>query len=406
MQLEQALTLLEPSLEVSIENEEEFLAFEQMINTSFDCFLISVDNNVFYDTKSLKTPVYAKVYKVDCNFYKALVGKTEDIKIVHPKLNKVWLSPTDTRADFAKVLEDIKTMKLTGFLEIKSKFLEVDGYIYFKNGDVVNAKFGDLDKEPAVSFLISKISDKVVTMNFYKIPEELVDIYAARHKLLFVKEEDEITSLDFDVHLKEFLTQGLFPSGYFHIYLKNNKKLFSIINDEMVETLEIYEPFFLSVFSLEFVEGYIDIFNFIKSYKPANVYAKPTSADKNFVFFCPMCWNTINQDDIVCTHCGYNLENFIKLPYETKLIIALNHPIANYRITALNVIKSKNLSMAKPFIRDIILSEDNPFVIQAAINTLLTLDENACSFFKHVLEIHEYTVVKRYIEDVYRRYCV
>jgi hypothetical protein len=115
----------------------------------------------------------------------------------------------------------------------------------------------------------------------------------------------------------------------------------------MVETLEIYEPFFLSVFSLEFVEGYIDIFNFIKSYKPANVYAKPTSADKNFVFFCPMCWNTINQDDIVCTHCGYNLENFIKLPYETKLIIALNHPIADYRITALNVIKSKKLEYGK-----------------------------------------------------------
>ena len=47
----------------------------------------------------------------------------------------------------------------------------MDGYIYFKNGDVVNAKFGDLDKEPAVSFLISKISDKVVTMNFSKSPK-------------------------------------------------------------------------------------------------------------------------------------------------------------------------------------------------------------------------------------------
>ena len=41
MQLEQALALLEPSLEVSIENEEEFLAFEQMINASFDWRLVN-----------------------------------------------------------------------------------------------------------------------------------------------------------------------------------------------------------------------------------------------------------------------------------------------------------------------------------------------------------------------------
>ncbi|PMP90197.1 MAG: hypothetical protein C0170_06945, partial [Hydrogenobaculum sp.] len=341
MQLEQAILLLEPSLDVYLEQEDDLMAFEQMIKASFDCFVIDKDGTLIYDTKSLELPANVKVYNFDCNFYKSYIGKTEDIKVINPRISKMWISSTDTRADFSEVLESIKADKLSGFLEVKSKFLGVDSFLYFKNGDTVSVKFGDLYQEPAISFLVQRISDKMVSMNFYKLPEEMVEVYASTHKLLYLEEDEVIKSLDFGLDLKNMIVQGMFPSGYFQIYIENGKKIFQILNDEVVGSIEIYEPFYLAVFSLEFTKIAIDIFDFVKSYKPANIRLKPTSADKNFVFFCPMCWNAVNQEDKACPHCGYNIEDFIRLPYETKLIIALNHPIADYRITALNVIKAK-----------------------------------------------------------------
>lgn len=405
MQLEQALLLLEPKLDVYLEQEEELVAFEQMIKASFDCFLIYEDGKLFYDTKSLNLPANVKVYSFDCNFYKSYIGQTEDIKVINPHISKMWISSTDTRADFSEALESIKTDKLSGFLEIKSKFLGVDSFLYFKNGEILNIKFGDLEQESAIGFLVKKISDRIVNMNFYKLPEDMVGVYASSHKLLYLEEDEVIKSLDFGLDLKNIIVQGMFPSGYFQIYIENGKKVFQILNDEIVDSIEMYEPFYLAVFSLEFTKIGIDVFDFVKSYKPANIRLKPTSLDKNFVFFCPMCWNAVNQEDKVCPHCGYNIEDFVKLPYETKLIIALNHPIADYRITALNVIKAKNVKMAVPFVKEIILKEDNPMVIQSAINSLLVLDGRVCEFLKNVLEHHEYNIIKKYVEEAHRRYC-
>jgi len=406
MQLEQALLLLEPNLDVYLEHEEELKGFEQMIKSSFDCFLIQTSYGLLYDIKSLKLPTDAKVYNLDCNFYKSHIGKKEDIKVINPRISKVWISSTDTRADFAETLEHIQTDKLSGFLEVKSKSLEIDAIIYFKDGEVLNVKFGDLEQEPALGFLVKKISDRVVNMNFYKLPEDIVEVYASKQELVSLVEEEIIKSLDFGPDLKNIILQGMFPSGYFQIYIEDGKKVFQVLNDKIVDSIDLYEPFYLGVFSIDFVRVNLNVVDFIKNYKPANILVKPTSLDKNFVFFCPMCWNAVNQEDIVCPHCGYNIEDFVRLPYEVKLVIALNHPIAEYRITALNVIKSKNVKMAISFARDIILKEDNPIVIQAAINTLLVLDDRVCEFLKKILNNHEYSIIKKYIEGAYKRCCL
>ena len=405
MQLEQALLLLEPKLDIYLMEEEELMGFEQMVMSSFECFLIYADGEILYDVKSLKLPTGVKVYNLDCNFLKSHLGKKEEIRLIHPHLQKTWISSTDTRADFVEVLEHIKDNKMSGFLEIKSRFLGVDSFLYFKDGKVMNVRFGELEGEAAISFLIKRISDRIVTMNFYKLPDYMVDVYGATYRLISLEEEGFIKDLDFGPDLKNVIVQGMFPSGYFQIYMKDGKKVFQILNDEIVDSIEIYEPFYLAVFSLDFKKMDVDIVNFIKSYKPANIRVKPTSLDKNFVFFCPMCWNAVGQEDMVCPHCGYNIENFIRLPYDVKLIIALNHPIADYRITALNVIKGKNLKMAIPFVRDIILKEDNPMVIQAALNTLMIVDSEACKFLKNILEHHEYSVINKYVEEIYKRCC-
>jgi len=44
-------------------------------------------------------------------------------------------------------------------------------------------------------------------------------------------------------------------------------------------------------------------------------------------WFCPYCWNEVDERDEVCPHCGADLKGFSSLDYDKKLIFALDFPI-------------------------------------------------------------------------------
>ncbi len=55
-------------------------------------------------------------------------------------------------------------------------------------------------------------------------------------------------------------------------------------------------------------------------------------------YFCPRCWNEFKEDFSVCPICGYDLKEFDEMPYEDKLIVALNHPVSEYRLNAIKLL--------------------------------------------------------------------
>ncbi len=54
--------------------------------------------------------------------------------------------------------------------------------------------------------------------------------------------------------------------------------------------------------------------------------------------FCPRCWKEVGEGCRVCPNCGYRFESFEKLSYEEKMIVALNHPVDEFRINAIRVL--------------------------------------------------------------------
>lgn len=408
MELEQSLLLLEPMINTYINDLEELEAYKNMIESSLNCYLISTKEGIFEDFIKIKIPTDIAVYSIDCNFYNTYKNKTDEIKVIHPKLNKIWLSSTDTRFDIKKTLQDIYELELSGFLEIHSKFLDIKSFMYFRNGQLLNVRFNDFENEEAITLLFDNITEKLVKVNFYVLPEHIINIYAYTHHLEYIEEDENIKDIfSLSRSDEKVLYQGMFPSGYFQIYKENGNILFYILNDKLVNKLDIYEPFYLAMFSLKENTINLNILDFIKFYKPADILLKPTSIDKNFIFFCPFCWNAVPQTATECPFCRANIANFTNLPYEVKLIIALNHPIADYRITALNVIKAKKIYMAKPFIKSLAINDNNPHVLQAALNTLIELGkEDSCGFLKYLSENHEYSLVRNYAFDIYRRYCI
>ncbi len=407
MDIEQTLFLLEPMLSAYVKDEEELFEYKSMIESTVDCFLINTSKGVLDNFEHTELPDNISIYAVDCNFLNAFKNNKINIKLINPRLSKVWISSMDTRFDFKKVLQDIKELKLTGFLEIYSKFLDINGIMYFKSGKLLSVKFNDINDEEALPLLMKSISGKVFTLNFYKLPEDMIEVYAGYSKLESIEEDESLHNISFLSKSKNMLFQGMFPSGYFHIYMENNKVFFYILNNEIKDKIDIYEPFYLASFSIDKKFMDLDLDTYINAYQSANVMVKPTSADKNFVFFCPFCWNPVPQEAKICPSCNANIENFTKLPYDIKLIIALAHPIADYRITALNVIKAKNIHTAKAFIKSLILNDDNPMVVQSALNTLFgIMGRESCEFISYISNNHEYTIVKSFATDLYRRYCL
>ncbi len=55
-------------------------------------------------------------------------------------------------------------------------------------------------------------------------------------------------------------------------------------------------------------------------------------------YFCPRCWYSSKKNFEVCPKCGYDLGEFEKLSYEDKLILALDHPIREYKLNAIRLL--------------------------------------------------------------------
>ncbi len=55
-------------------------------------------------------------------------------------------------------------------------------------------------------------------------------------------------------------------------------------------------------------------------------------------FFCPKCWKEVEEGCKVCPHCNFSFESFDRLSYEEKMISALNHPVDEFKINAINVL--------------------------------------------------------------------
>ena len=78
-------------------------------------------------------------------------------------------------------------------------------------------------------------------------------------------------------------------------------------------------------------------------------------------FFCPKCWAELEEDSEICPKCGFRFKD---LSYEDKLIMALRHPVLEFKINAIRTLgRLKSKRAVREFER-MVEEETVPIVLE------------------------------------------
>jgi hypothetical protein len=79
----------------------------------------------------------------------------------------------------------------------------------------------------------------------------------------------------------------------------------------------------------------------------------------SLTYFCPNCWAVAGTDAPECPRCGFRISEFATVPYESKPILALKHPIRENRMVAIQILgELKSQAAIAPF-ESILREEDS-----------------------------------------------
>lgn len=87
-------------------------------------------------------------------------------------------------------------------------------------------------------------------------------------------------------------------------------------------------------------------------------------------YFCPSCWREIEGDARLCSACGADPARFHELPYEDKLLLALRHPVMDYRLMAIMVLGARRSERAVPVLHALLETEDNVYLLRQVVLAL------------------------------------
>lgn len=112
------------------------------------------------------------------------------------------------------------------------------------------------------------------------------------------------------------------------------------------------------------------------------------------LYFCPACWSVVSKDDKVCPNCGYDLTEFHNLPYEYKLIMALEHPVKDMKRNVIYTVGRKDLEMALPHLEIMINRETDPIILMEIADALSRMSSPEAVRLLRELAKHRYPVVR------------
>lgn len=93
-------------------------------------------------------------------------------------------------------------------------------------------------------------------------------------------------------------------------------------------------------------------------------------------YYCPNCWVELTSIENICPGCGYQLEAYADLTLEEKLVMALNHPVAENRMLAVQILGKLGSVLALPQFENIITDRSADVYLQReVIKALARIDD-------------------------------
>lgn len=84
-------------------------------------------------------------------------------------------------------------------------------------------------------------------------------------------------------------------------------------------------------------------------------------------YYCPDCWQIVDEKDEICPYCGYPLIEFSRQDYYQKLLDALHHIIPERRIIAAQILGNLKIQEAVPVFKEILASEIEDYYFLRAV---------------------------------------
>jgi len=122
------------------------------------------------------------------------------------------------------------------------------------------------------------------------------------------------------------------------------------------------------------------------------------------VFFCPVCWKEIREDDERCPYCGSDITEHEKKSFKDKVINALRHPERQTVQRAVWILgKLRSIKAVDP-LKILFEQTDNPFLKIEILNALGEIGtQDALDLIVNALDSEIRIVRKRAKEIIERR---
>ena len=118
-------------------------------------------------------------------------------------------------------------------------------------------------------------------------------------------------------------------------------------------------------------------------------------------YYCPNCWKSLNSKEIKCPACGLDVSTYNAMPYEEKLLLALNHPVPSRRMVAIEILGNLNSKKSLAAFKKILAAKDEDYyTVRAVIQALSKIDHPQALVLQHKALKHPSLLVRRKAKEV------
>lgn len=325
------------------------------------------------------------VYRANKNFVINYFQLPLDLRIQYRESEPVWLNLESFGMNIKELFKKIERMEITGFIKIRNRIKKRYSYIFLLNGIVISGEMDGLRGVVVLEKILTEIKEFPCDINIFSVTAEELSIYLSKYRYIITMNDLETLGSmmgDGQIYYLQVVSPE-YTEGFFSL--------------EELPTLEnkFVELYRIDKLITEFNQ--VDIYRYIKDVDKINV-VKPQ--DLAILFFCPACWSQITSSDVVCPNCGYNLEEFHKMEYEYKLLMALEHPVKEWRKNTVHVIGLKRLEEAIPYLDIMIDKENDPFILIEIVDTLRKIGSSSVIPLLEKLSIHKYAIVRNKAKQI------
>lgn len=111
-------------------------------------------------------------------------------------------------------------------------------------------------------------------------------------------------------------------------------------------------------------------------------------------WFCPDCWYEVTPDERTCPHCGGDLARLHRVDYESKLIQALDHRLADRRLIAARVLGQIGGIRAVRALIKVAERDGDPYASAEAVRALARIGGSEATAYLEKAGQHRSVVVR------------